>query len=96
MEVPQGNSLCSYLKQTKMSFFCSFTKLENRGAEQVLLGVIGTSGREEEVRKGIGVQIWFKYYVHKYVNEKKMIAVETVPGMERGEIRENGGEGKLK
>jgi hypothetical protein len=28
--------------------------------------------------------------------KKKMIAVETVPGMGRGEIRENGGEGKLK
>jgi hypothetical protein len=35
MEVPQGNSLCSYLKQAKMSFF-SFIKLENRRMEQVL------------------------------------------------------------
>jgi hypothetical protein len=40
----QGNSLCSYLKQTKMSFF-SFTKLENKRAEQVLPGGVGTSGR---------------------------------------------------
>jgi hypothetical protein len=31
MEMSQGNSLCSYLKQTKMYFF-SFTKLENRKA----------------------------------------------------------------
>jgi hypothetical protein len=37
MEMSQGNSLCSYLKQTKMSFFFSFTKSENRRAEQVLL-----------------------------------------------------------
>jgi hypothetical protein len=31
MEMPQGNSLCSSLKQAKMSFFSSFyTKLENK------------------------------------------------------------------
>jgi hypothetical protein len=33
----QANSLNSYLKQTKMSFF-SLTKSENRRAEQVLSG----------------------------------------------------------
>jgi hypothetical protein len=32
----QGNSICSYLKQTNVSFFFPFTKLENRRAEQVL------------------------------------------------------------
>jgi hypothetical protein len=37
MEMSQGNSLCSYHKQTKMSFF-SFTKSENRKVEQVLPG----------------------------------------------------------
>jgi hypothetical protein len=42
MEIPQGNSLCSYLylKQTKMSCFSfylfSSTKSENRSMEQVL------------------------------------------------------------
>jgi hypothetical protein len=38
-EVPQGNALCSYLKQAKMAFYCllfSYTKSENRRAEQVL------------------------------------------------------------
>jgi hypothetical protein len=35
MEMSQGNPLCSYLKQRKMSFF-SFTKSENRRVEQVL------------------------------------------------------------
>jgi hypothetical protein len=35
MEMPKENSLCSYLKQTKMSFWF-FTKKENRKAEQVL------------------------------------------------------------
>jgi hypothetical protein len=53
MEVPEGNSLSSYLKQSKMSFFFifSYTKSENRRAEQVLPGGIGTSGRGEEVGK---------------------------------------------
>jgi hypothetical protein len=35
MEMSQGNSLYSYLKQTKISF-CFFTKSENRKAEHVL------------------------------------------------------------
>jgi hypothetical protein len=52
MELSQGNSLGSYLKQTKISFF-SYTKLENRRVEQVLLGRVGTSGMEE-VGKGYG------------------------------------------
>jgi hypothetical protein len=47
MEISQGNSLCSYLKQTKMSFF-SFTKSENMRTEHVMSGgVAATSGREE-------------------------------------------------
>jgi hypothetical protein len=36
MEMSQGNSLYSYLKQTKMSLY--FTKSENRRAEQILSG----------------------------------------------------------
>jgi hypothetical protein len=53
MEMSQGNSLCSYLKQTKMTFYF-FYKIGNRRAEQVLPGVIGTSGKGEEVRKMYG------------------------------------------
>jgi hypothetical protein len=51
MEVPQGNSLCSYLKQSKMSyFFLPFTKLEIRKVEQVLPGWDGNSvSRGEEM-----------------------------------------------
>jgi hypothetical protein len=42
----QGNSLFSYVKQAKMSFFFPFSKSENRRAEQVLSrGGVGTSGR---------------------------------------------------
>jgi hypothetical protein len=37
MEISQGNSLCSYVKQTKMSFFC-FTKSENKRARQFMPG----------------------------------------------------------
>jgi hypothetical protein len=45
MEMSPGNYLNSYLKQTKMPFL-SFTKSENRRAEQVLSEVEeGTSGR---------------------------------------------------
>jgi hypothetical protein len=37
MEMSQGHSLCSYLKQIKMFFsFLSVTKLENKQAEQAL------------------------------------------------------------
>jgi hypothetical protein len=52
MEMSQGSSLCNYLKQTQMSLFFSFAKLENRREEQVLSGGClvlsrdtGTSGR---------------------------------------------------
>jgi hypothetical protein len=41
MEVPQENSLCSYLKQAKLSFFFSFIKSENRIVEQILSGGLG-------------------------------------------------------
>jgi hypothetical protein len=47
MEMSQGNSLFSYLKQIEISFFFSFTKSENRRAEQVLpQGEVGTSAGE--------------------------------------------------
>jgi hypothetical protein len=38
--MPQGNYLCGYLKQQKISFFFffSYTKSENRKVEQVLGG----------------------------------------------------------
>jgi hypothetical protein len=54
MEMSQGNSLCSYLKQTKMKFFFSFTKSENRRVEQVLPGGIGATGRGA----GGGERVW--------------------------------------
>jgi hypothetical protein len=52
MEVPQGNVLCSNIKQAKMSFtsiFFSYTKLEERGTGSalgvlVLVGLVGRCG----------------------------------------------------
>jgi hypothetical protein len=48
IEMSQGNSLCSYLKQAKMSFFFLFfssTKLENRRVEEVcVLGEVVEKG----------------------------------------------------
>jgi hypothetical protein len=44
IRLAQGDSLCSHLTHAKMPFIFSFTKSENRRAEQVLPGV-GTSGR---------------------------------------------------
>jgi hypothetical protein len=56
MERPQGNSLCSYLKQTKMSFFFPFYKIrEQEGRTSPAWGQgVGVSGRGEKDRKGCG------------------------------------------
>jgi hypothetical protein len=53
MEVPQGNSLCNYIKQLKMSFFFffHFTKFENRWAEQVLPGGLVPGGERGDGKK---------------------------------------------
>jgi hypothetical protein len=51
MEMSQGNSLCNYLKQIKMSF----TKSENRKVEQALSGVGIPVGGEKRLGQGGGV-----------------------------------------
>jgi hypothetical protein len=55
MEVPQGNSLCSYFKQAKLSFlfFLFVAKLENRRAEQACLGVLDLLSWGSKWGKGI-------------------------------------------
>jgi hypothetical protein len=67
----QGNFLCRYFKQTKMSFF-PFTKSESRWAEQILPGEVDTTGRGEDVGKGHRkvniVQTWCTH-VCKWKNE---------------------------
>jgi hypothetical protein len=54
MEMSQGNSLCSSLKQTKMSFF-SFTKSENggRAVQSLPEEMVPMRGRRRW-RKGMG------------------------------------------
>jgi hypothetical protein len=71
MELSQGNSLYSYLKQ-KWHFF-SFTKSEYRRAEQVLWWWerVGASGRGKKVGKGCRRVNIVQYCVHMYVNGKK-------------------------
>jgi hypothetical protein len=80
MEIAQGNSLCSYLKQTVILF--SFTKSENRRLKQIL------AERGRRCRTGMKEWVWCKYFVHMYGNGK-MIPVETVPrtgaGWDKGE-----------
>jgi hypothetical protein len=50
MEMLQGNSLYSYLKQTKNVIFFLFYKIrEQEGRTGPVLGEFGTSGRGEDV-----------------------------------------------
>jgi hypothetical protein len=64
MEMSQGNYLCSYLKQTKISFFFFYKIGEQEGRAHPVWG-IGTSGRGKERKKGCKrvnmVQILCKY-----------------------------------
>jgi hypothetical protein len=85
MEMSQGKSLYSYLKQTKKIIFFSFTKLENWRAEPLFWGLIPV-GEGRMWGKGVGQSIWYKYCVHMYVNGK-IRPVETIPGMGIGEMK---------
>jgi hypothetical protein len=91
MEVPQGDSLCSYLKQAKIWFllFLSFAKSENRGAKQALPGGVYTGGRGEVGEEGKRVNVVQILCTHD-VNGKK-IPIETVSWMGREEGKGNGG-----
>jgi hypothetical protein len=85
MEISKGNSLCSYLKQTRMSLFFFLQNQRtggwNRSRErrECYQGEVdGTTERGKEVGKGHGrvVQI-----LCTYVCKRKMLAAETTPGM---------------
>jgi hypothetical protein len=82
MTISQGNSLCSYLKHQKCHIFLSFTKQKGRTGP-----ALGVGNRERE--EGVGGRISCRYCVYIYVN-RKIIPVETIPGMQGGELRKNG------
>jgi hypothetical protein len=71
MEVPQGNSLCSYPKQAKMSFlFPFFCKVrEQEGGTGSFWGV-NTSGKGEKVGKRCKRVNMCKYCTNMNVNKK--------------------------
>jgi hypothetical protein len=93
MEIPQGNSLHSYHRRTKMSSFSFFffTKSENRR----VAGGVDTSGKGEEVGKVCRRVNMCKYGVYMYVN-RKMRPTETIPGIRGKKIKENGGGSEFK
>jgi hypothetical protein len=78
MEMSQGNSLYSYLKQTKIFF--SFIKLENRSMEQDCQGTLVPVGGRRMWGKGVGGWTWCKYCVYMYVNGK-VSPIEMIAGM---------------
>jgi hypothetical protein len=53
MEMSQGNSLCSYFKQTKIVIFFFYKIREQEGETGPVWGV-GISGQVEDVGKGHG------------------------------------------
>jgi hypothetical protein len=69
-------------------FFLWQNQRENRKAEQVLSGELGTSGVGEEVGKVCRRVNIAQYCVHMYANGK-MIPIEIIPGM-----REKGDKGE--
>jgi hypothetical protein len=84
--MPQGNSLCSYLKQTKFFFYKIREQESGTGPVWGLLPV----GVGRMCGKGVGGRIWGKYCVHRYVNGK-MRPAENIPGMGWGWIKDNDG-----
>jgi hypothetical protein len=54
MEMSQGNSLGSYLKQTKISFFPLFYKIGEQEGRTGPVWEFASSGRGEDVERGFG------------------------------------------
>jgi hypothetical protein len=75
----QGNSLCSYLKQTKKPFVKKREQQGKTGPVWELLPV----GRQEDIRKGCRRVNMVEYYA--LVNENgKMRPAEAIPGIRGG------------
>jgi hypothetical protein len=96
MELPQGNSLCSYLKQAKCHVFLFYKireQLEDRTGPAC--GGVGTSRRGEEVGKECG-KVNIMLILCAQVCNWKIIPVETSLGMEEGEDKGQWWRGKFK
>jgi hypothetical protein len=80
-----------YLKQKCHLFYKNEEQESRTGPVWGLVPVEGV-GCRDGVGCGDGIERWIqdKYCVHMYVNER-MWPVETIPGMEEGEIKENDG-----
>jgi hypothetical protein len=78
----RGNSLNSYHKQTRISFF-SFTKPENRRVDQNCWGVLVPVGWGRRWGKGVGDE-----YSANTVGNGKMRPMETAPGVGEGRLME--------
>jgi hypothetical protein len=58
MEIPQGNALCSYLKQAKMSFYFSFfCKIGEEEGGTGTSWVVGKRGMGRRSGKDVGGRI---------------------------------------
>jgi hypothetical protein len=66
MKMSQGNSLCSYLKQIKMSFAFLLQNLRTGGRNRSCLEGMVPRGRRRW-GKGVGGWVWYKYCVQIYV-----------------------------
>jgi hypothetical protein len=80
MEMPQGNSLCIYLKQAKISFFFFIYKIREQEGRTGLARGIGTSGGGDVVGKGCR-RVSIMQILCTHVCKWKMIPVGTVLGM---------------
>jgi nickel-dependent lactate racemase len=80
----EGNSLCSYLKQTKMSFYSSSTKSQNRMVEQVLPGGVGNRRMGDDVGKRSRMVITV-HILCTHVCKWKMILLKLLHEWGRGE-----------
>jgi hypothetical protein len=72
MEVPQGNFLCSYLEQAKMSLFFLLQNWKTVRWNGYCLREKGWhQWRGRKWGKCIGGLMWCKYCVHMYINGKQ-------------------------
>jgi hypothetical protein len=83
MEVPQENSLCSYLKQAKMSFlFSFFCKIREQEGGTGSACRVDISGRGGEGRWGKGIFFYRVNMVQKLYTKWRKVSPEM--GRDKG------------